>query len=244
MRLVVWINAFIPGKVPDYTRVIPRGPYSGKTAVPLPRTARLHPANLPKDLDTGYLTDQRGFSNAPVASCRMQSYAEISAPPHPVAIIRSGHRTSGTTAVDMETGEELGAADAVVDRCKFSRLVKKPPQRPRSNFRTLPHVAPFGKTSSVPTYHLFVDGQASDPLVHAAADINYKGEFEIAFYPELGKGYVEFKGLLDEFPAFECYAQLGGRTKTLFTSPPPKGNTVVDLLGEANRKVSGMVTFP
>src|SRR5262245_30066108 len=243
-RLVVWINAFIPGDVPGYTQAITRGIHSGKTALPLPGAARIIPTNWSKDLDTGYLTDQRGFSDAPDASCRMQSYAEISVPPHQVAIIRCGHRTSGTTALDMETGKELGAADAVMDRCTFSKLVMKPPQRSRSNFRTLPHVVAFGKRPGVQTYHLFVDGQGSDPLVNTAADINYKGEFEIAFYPEVGRGYVEFKGLLDEFPAFECDAQFGGRTKTLFTSAPPKGNTVVDLVGEANRRVSAMVTFP
>jgi hypothetical protein len=243
MRLVVWINAFIPETVPGYTRVLRKGPYTGKTAVPLPRAARLNPLNTLKDWDAGYMTDQRGFSSEPGASSRMQSYAEISVPPN-VAIIRAGHRTSGTMEVDMDTGQQLNYGEAKLGRCKFSALVMKPPAQPRSNFRTLPHVRPFGRWSGAPTYHLAVNAEASDPLVSLAADINYRGKFEICFYPDLGKGYVEFNGFLDEFPAFECYAQLNGRTKSLFTSPPPKGNTVTDLLGWANRKVSGFVTFP
>ena len=55
---------------------------------------------------------------------------------------------------------------------------------------------------------------------------------------------VSFIGLLDSFPAFEAYASLNGQTKALFTSLPPPGNTVTDLLGDANRPIQGSVLFP
>ncbi|MBX7229762.1 MAG: hypothetical protein K1X48_09175 [Burkholderiaceae bacterium] len=54
---------------------------------------------------------------------------------------------------------------------------------------------------------------------------------------------VNFLGAIDAFPAFEAYASLCGVTRTLFQVPPPKGNTVVDLLGKAKRDVQGVAIF-
>lgn len=55
---------------------------------------------------------------------------------------------------------------------------------------------------------------------------------------------VSFRGKLDAFPAYDCYASYAGQTKVLFTANPPPGNTVMDLLGLANRPISGAVQFP
>ncbi|WP_400766167.1 hypothetical protein [Methylosinus sporium] len=115
-------------------------------------------------------------------------------------------------------------------------------------------LVPFGGMAPVyagvgaaPTneWEISVAGQAGDPLVSAAADIDYEGAFRISvasFSPP--RVTVSLDATIDAFPAFEAYARLDGLTKTLFTAPPPAGNTVLDLLGGASRKFSGFATLP
>ncbi|WP_159452326.1 hypothetical protein [Singulisphaera sp. GP187] len=85
---------------------------------------------------------------------------------------------------------------------------------------------------------------AGDPLVSAAADIDYEGEFVIRPGAKSGEVTIEFNGKIDSFPAFEAYASLDGKVKPLFTSPPPAGNTVMSLPGLANRPITATVSFP
>jgi hypothetical protein len=85
--------------------------------------------------------------------------------------------------------------------------------------------------------------EAGDPLVSAAADIDYEGMLIVTPGSPGGLNLV-FSGKIDSFPAFEAYASLDGKTKTLFRIPPPPGNTVQSLPGRANRVVSGAATFP
>jgi hypothetical protein len=89
-----------------------------------------------------------------------------------------------------------------------------------------------------------VEGSASDPCVSAAANITYGGTLTIRFQPD-GHTVVDFRGKIDVFPAFEAYAQVLGTTKALFTSPPPPGNTVVDIAKHRGptRPVAGSATF-
>lgn len=246
MALKVWINAFIPQTVAGYTKVIPTGTHMGKTAVPLPGLARLNPLNLFKNWDTGYLTDQRSFNDAPGASVRMRSLAELDVS-LPVRVTRTLHESSGTTGVDMATGRQLGFGVADMSRCSFFPVVEVPPVSHSRPYLTFPLGIPFTidtPVSGVPTYKLRVLGQASDPLVSAAADIDYDGSFEITYDPAANRCLVAFNGLIDAFPAFECYAQKDGVTKCLFTAPPPAGNTVTDLPFSANRSITGIVAFP
>jgi hypothetical protein len=249
-ELTVWINAFIPSMVPGYTVTVTNGPNAGKTAVPLPGIARLNPLNLFKDWSAGYLTDQRNFSDVllPDARARMTSFARISIPS--ATAISVGHRTSGTTQVNMDSGATTGIGKADLSRCIWGTLTQAPigdgsvlfpgpgllptPQFPRAPvITTNPNVLKIS-----------VKGQASDPLVSAAADIDYHGTFTLTLDPAASTLVVSFIGLLDSFPAFEAYASLNGQTKALFTSLPPPGNTVTDLLGDANRPIQGSVLFP
>ncbi len=244
MKLLVWINAFIPKNVPGYTITITRGTHAGKTAVPLPGVARSHPQNAIKDLDCGYLTDQRSFDSSFSASVRMQSWFMLQIKPF-FKLIASDHRTSGTTEVDMDTGKELGFANADMTRCHFSGLRPKVRYGNRT-YRTfllgIPYRIGHGTFSNV--VELSLKAQAGDPLVAAAADIDYRGVFTISSASAGSKKVaIGFSGFIDDFPAFECYASMDGITKCLFKSSPPKGNTVVDLLGEAKRRVSGFVRF-
>jgi hypothetical protein len=95
-----------------------------------------------------------------------------------------------------------------------------------------------------PTYETVLVAQAGDPLVYAAADIDYTGKISVTVDSSNPRRCnVGFAGKIDAFPAFEAYARLNGVTKTLFTSSPPPGNTVVNLLGGANRPVTGVASF-
>ncbi|MDH5326966.1 MAG: hypothetical protein OEZ68_14505 [Gammaproteobacteria bacterium] len=252
MRLRVWINAFIPGHVAGYTQTISAGTHRGKTAVPLPGVARANPMNLFKSLDAGYLTDQRSFSSSATASHRMQSWVEFELSGTP-RIVGKGHTSSGTTEVNMDTGAQLDFAYADMGRCSFSPLTMYQELAGRRCGATQYRV-PLGGYAAVcypssvppphPLYRTHLTAAAGDPLVSAAADIDYTGMFELSLDPARpAKCTITFKGKIDEFPAFECYAKLNNVVKTLFHAPPPSGNTVTDLLGQAKRPIRGSASF-
>src|ERR1022692_4291032 len=235
------INAFIPQTVPGYTITITKGANAGKSAVPLPGLARLNPLNTLKDWNAGYLTDQRSFSDAPSAGVRMQSFAQVSLPG--ATIIKTFHRTSGTTQVNIGSGATTGVGSADLSRCTWGTLTQAPPGGPgllpTPQFPRAPVV-----TTTPLTLTITVKGQAGDPLVSTAADIDYNGTFTLTLDPTGSRITVAFDGLLDSFPAFEAYASFNGAAKALFTSPPPTGNTVTNLLGDANRPIRGSAGFP
>jgi len=200
MPLRFWINAFIPKTVTGYTRVIPAGTYVVKTAIPLPVLADLNPVNLWKDLwnwwDTGYLTDQRSFATAPDASVRMRSWVEID--PSTLSVTDKGHFSSGTTEVDLKTGVFLGFDVADMSRCTWTTPQIKPlsvsPSFPGPVFPG----SPLGSTALM----LELQAAAGDPLVSAAADIDYEGLLVVT--PASGWLTVSFDGKIDSFPAFEA----------------------------------------
>lgn len=243
-----WINAFIPLDVPGYTVTIPKGIHTGKTAVPLPGIARTWPGNTFKDWNAGYLTDQRDFDPAVTASRRMQSWAEVDL--GSLAMVSQSHTSSGTTEVNLVSGVQTGFAVADMSRCGFTPA---PPGAPpfggvgaifgaSRGGSTIPKPPPMptgGMTKGSVTLRL--SAAAGDPLVGMAADIDYVGVVTIEVDPP--SVTVSFEGKIDAFPAYDCYARYNGVTKPLFTSSPPKGNTVANLLGPANRPISGSVTF-
>ena len=249
-----WLNAFIPQTVSGYTQTLTAGPHSGKTAVPLPGVARLWPGNTLKDWNAGYLSDQRTFDSSQTASCRMQSILEVdvSGPPR---MVGQTHRSSGTTEVNLVSGVQTGFAVADMSRCSYTVIPPPPMPAPPGGGAGL-----FGGHTSAgrggaafpvmprmpPPTSIGVElvGQAGDPLVGMAADIDYTGTVTIAVGSGPGSLTVSFNGLIDAFPAYDCYAQFNGVTKTLFTNSPPPGNTVANLLGGANRPITGRASFP
>jgi hypothetical protein len=234
MKLTLWIDAFIPFMVAGYTRVIPAGAYRGKSAVPLPGVALLNPLNWTLHRDNGFLTDQRSFSSSPIASVRMRSRAVVEL--SPPALVAQDHFSSGTTQVDMVTGEVRGHGFASMAGCLFTVVPPEANGAPRT-----PSLVPPPPDASL--IRLRLKAAASDPLVSAAADIDYEGDFVIMSSAG-SRVVVEFSGKIDAFPAFEGYATYTGVTKTLFTSLPPPGNTVTNLPLSANRPVTASVTFP
>lgn len=234
--LELWINAFIPRDVPNYTQTVAAGAHGGKTAVPLPWIARLHPGNLFHAWNEGFLTDQRAFSDQQSASVRMQSAATVTVSPAGLDARISKPTTSGTIGVDIKTGDELGRAGANLKNCSMEIFTG-----PSTRLHLL-----TGKRidDGAQAVILGVKGAGSDPLVHASADIDYTGDFQVIHHPQQNSLAVVFKGLIDDFPAFEAYARFNGVVQTLFTAPPSKGNTVVSLLGKASRPISGDVLWP
>jgi hypothetical protein len=249
MKLTLWLNAFIPGTVAGYTQVLRAGPHAGKTAVPLPRIARLNPLNLIKNLDAGYLTDQRGFDTDKGAAVRMRSLIRLDLA-QGLKVIDAEHVSSGTTEVDMDSGRQLGFGKADMSDCAFGKPALQTAtatsgKRYRSFPLGLPLALSYPTASSVESYVIGLKAGAADPLVSAAADIDYEGVFEITILSRAPyRVVVRFDGRIDAFPAYECYAELNGRIKALFTSSPPPGNTVTDLLGDPHRAISGVAAFP
>ena len=251
MQLSMWINAFIPKDVPNYTQKITQGKHIGKTAVPLPNVSRLNPVNWTIPSGAGYLTDQRSFDSSITASHRMQSLLQVELGPK-AKINNKAHTSSGTTEVVIATGKQTGFAYAKMGRCRFFGVVTTAYGAYGRRVQVGQELSALGKPVGVGpnaknkrSYLVRVQAAAGDPLISAAADIDYVGNFVFSYDPANPKQCdVMFEGYLDEFPAFECYAELNGTTKTLFTSSPPAGNTVVDLLGFAKRPISGSASFP
>lgn len=216
-----WLNAFIPKVVAGYTIAVTKGPHTGKTAIPQPAPAYGWPGNWSWGTgtvawsDVGFLTDQRGFDNTYLASARMTSMVEVEM--DTLSIVRQDHTTAGTTKVSLSTGAQTGFAKAKMDRCKFATT-----------------------SSSSSQLELWLRAAEADPLVALAADIDYAGT--VIFYNNGGIS-IDFAGLIDGFPAYDCYASYNGVTKTIFTNNPPKGNTVMNLLGGPNRAVAGSAVF-
>ena len=269
MRLVMWINAFIPGHVPGYTQVIMRGENQGLSAVPMPKVARLG-FNAHKPIGTGFLTDQRDFSDKMGASVRMQSAVFMDV--YPLALHREMHTSSGTRQVTIPTGETWGDAVADMSDCSASaphlaltpdEYVVKPwhthpvtrggsndvaswqPDMPvmRAGARADLILARKIQRGQSYAYWIKVTGAAGDPLVNFAANIDYSVRFFVDVDAANSRIWVAVEGVVDNFPAFECYAKYLGTTKTLFRRAPPKGNTVADLLGGPSNKVKGTADF-
>jgi hypothetical protein len=249
--VIFWLNAFIPRDVPGYTKKLTTGPFMGKTAIPLPKIARLWPVNMIKPLDTGYLTDQRSFDNSPGTSVRVQSLVEVDV--RALSIVRKDHRSSGTQEVNLVTGLGTGYGVADTSACSFQVVEMGRPGQP-GGIGPLTTVARGGGTTVAaldrprPGFYgsmrLRLTGAARDPLVGLSADIDYEGTVSIDGGATPGSVIVSFDGLLDDFPAFECYASFNGVTKEIFTEPPPAGNTVADLLGYADRPIVKRAKFP
>lgn len=219
-QLLVWINAFIPGDVAGYTVKVPKGPYAGQTAVPIPWQGKLLNSDAwpVVGFNPGYLTDQRDFSAEHKASVRMRSWAKMDVADDSVWYMESNHVTSGTVEVDLTTGKVMCSQKAVLTGCLWTSHQK-----------------------DVRKVELRLVGRGSDPCVNVAANIDYNGTFVIRHHA--GRVGVSFNGLLDEFPAFEAYTSYKGKTQQLFRSPPPEGNTVANLLGRAWRPINGDVSF-
>ena len=215
----VWINAFIPRDIQDYTRVVPAGPHAGETMIP-----------GPTPISDCYLTDQRSFDEDIHASSRMHSEVRVdftSSPP----TVTQWHYCNQTTELDCEDGDVEATGFGDTSRMSFHLVPNPPGVDPDSGSQTPPR-------STDELVRLEVSCSASNPCAPSArlfGDIDFRGVLEI----DTAARTVRFVGRIDEFPAFEAYATINdGAGCPLFQLPPPPGNTVGNLPGDADREIA------
>jgi len=177
-----------------------------------------------------YAGDNRDFSSEIHAPYRMHSEVEISnlgANPH---ITLQWHDCGASHGIDGNTGAEIEAAKAGADRMSFSNL--------RGDATTDP-IAGVDVDPNPNLVQIDYDGAAAMPLL-PSPDIDMNFTFRI----DPVAATVAFTGKVDEFPAFEIYAAVdNGPPQTLLQLMPSPGKSPTDLPGDADRPVSGSVSF-
>ena len=214
-KLMFWFNAFIPGDAP-FSSEVPDGPYKGKRMIPGPFSLSVWPFTMLPGSDC-YLNDNRGFSNKRSASCRMHSLAVVDLASNPVKWDQH-HRCDKSVEVDCEDGdeEEFGYAD-----------------------RSGMEFSDFSGTAKHFTVNL--EGSAFDPVFNGinawlVPNIDYEMQF---IWIDVIRLLIAV-GKVDEYPAFECYAQRGaGTPRTLFQLDTVAGRTPAFLYGGASVAVGG-----
>jgi len=98
------------------------------------------------------------------------------------------------------------------------------------------------KLRSGSTSKVVLDFKAArnNPLVRLSPDVDMNGVLTV----DRVNKFVEFKGKVDDFPAFEAYVQINGgpiRTVALLGRKPGAGGS--SMVGGANRAFSGRVRF-
>lgn len=80
----------------------------------------------------------------------------------------------------------------------------------------------------------------NNPLVTLSPDIDLKGTLTV----DRVNRFVEFVGMVDEFPAFEAYVSInGGSPRTIRQLGPEPGAGPTSLVGDANRPFQGRVNY-
>lgn len=123
------------------------------------------------------------------------------------------HWCDATTELDCEDGEEECSERGSNSRMRFFNL--------RSN------------TSGQVLINL--EGAANNPCFSGSPDIDYNGVAMI----DPTRRIIQFQGNVDGFPDYEMYVN----GNTILRIPHPTGNTPGDLVGGANRAVSGRTSF-
>jgi hypothetical protein len=103
-----WMNAFIPGSIPGLTRVLTKGPFTGKTVIPGP------------PLSKSFLTDNRGFSDVISASSRMHSEFEVRFTSFGPRLDSRSHKCDASHEIDESTGTVVGTATGTTGRMNFT----------------------------------------------------------------------------------------------------------------------------
>lgn len=205
--LRIWIRSFIPRSIAGYTQDRPNG--GGQTMIP-----------GPTPLHDCFLTDQRSFTDALVASSRTFSSVEVDSAA--LSLLSQSHRCDNTVECDCEDGNE--ECNKTPDASKLK-------------------VARFALAGSRCTFDL--EGGAGNPCAGAVApDIDWLVHVVVE---KSGAG-VTVKlapgSVVEPFPAFEMYASFNGTTKPIFQRSPNPGATPWNLVGSPNETVTGLASFP
>jgi hypothetical protein len=207
-----WVNAFIPGTIPNLTvTVTGPTPSAGLTALPGPGLA------IPNG-SLCYLTDQRGFSGDAAAQHRMQIMVEVDLA---LSTLGSTSHSDPTTGVDCAGG---------ITRCERRA---NPDRIQARNFgsETL--------SNGSRRYFVTLTAAGSNPCITVAPDIDWTMSVVVVWDCSSGRVTVSADGFIEPFPAFEMYANLNGSTPTtLFQEGPLTGSSPWNLPGSPNRSLT------
>jgi hypothetical protein len=164
-----------------------------------------------------FLTDQRGFSNAIHAKSRMHAEFRLAVASRP-PVLTQWHNCDETTEVDCGDGDVECHKKGSSDRMRFVVLPS------RVSMPTGPIEIEMACAANNPC----------SPSSRFGGDIDMHGRIVVNPYARS----IEFDIVIDQFPAFEAYATINdGAGVTMLQEAPPRGNTVMNLPGGANRRV-------
>lgn len=163
-----------------------------------------------------FLTDERSYSYDPGASARMHSHAWITIAADGSFSWSDMHRCDKSTLLDCSTGIEFpktvtAGSDAM-------------------------HFTESSKTST--RLELKYKGAASNPWgLFLTPNVDISGTLRV----DRQGGFVEFDGMVDEFPAFEAYVEINYGAARKIQTLGPKG--LFAMIGPANRAFQGRQYF-
>jgi hypothetical protein len=210
--LSLWVNAFIPGTIPNLTMTV-NGPTpsAGLTAIP-------GPGALIPNGSFCYLTDQRSFSAAPTAKHRMQIMVEMDMA---LSTLAATSHSDLTTGVDCEGGITRCERRANTDRIQARNFGSE----------TL--------SNGSRRYFVTLTAAGSNPCITGSPDIDWTMTVVVVWDRPSGRVTISADGFIEPFPAFEMYANLNGSTPTtLFQEGPLTGSTPWNLPGSPNRSLT------
>jgi hypothetical protein len=193
-EITIWLSAFIPQNIPSLTIPITKGPYINLTAIPGP---------IGFD-HLCYKTDNRSFSNDPLAKKRVQSLLKINLETYTL----KSHVSKCDSTIELEiatfkkTCGKIGDATSVVI----------------NNF------AVTGTTTK--RFSFTMEGESNNPCFWQSPDIHWELPVVIEYNTQTQKAkLLGFTGTIGQFPAFEMYGKLDNATTTttIFTEGPQAG---------------------
>jgi hypothetical protein len=227
--LRVWINAFVPGHVPDYTDQLSTGPHAGQTV--------LYGLAGSKE---AYLTDQRMFSSALDAASQMHSEALIDFMASP-AKLAQWHECDFAMPLG-ENGEPPDAPPADVSRMSITMATAQTLSTHQAIARAV-GMLPRRPNASADELYLYFSAKAtpaSEALAAHFGDLAFEGVAII----DPQRGTLDFSGSVHRFPAYEMYASANeGPATAVFRVSPPRGGDALHRVGPGMRPVKATVSL-
>lgn len=227
----VWFNAFIPNghpKLPDYIRKTRKNTFVISA-----------PDFIGALKDSCFETDNREFSDAPLASARIAvsmrlrlNGREMIVEPIPGQPQR---RVGVTHNVDCITGEERNPSKSAPSDRLLIGDVKE------SQFSKVLYIDAAGANPFYPSIRI----PGTNRYLGASPDIDFKVVLTYRYIER----EIEMKGSIGYFPSFEGYYRINsGPAQAFYRMPPHENATALDLvdfsLGINTRNVTAKVALP
>lgn len=211
----IWVRAFIPGTIlksdgSEYTQTLTGPHYTGQKVIPGPI--------LPTFV--GYfLTDNRTFDSNEAASSRMH-YA-VTADILAGTLTETARRCDPSRKFRALNEDPIAEQAADASRIRFEGLQQ----------------TPWANGGKRITFRL--RGEANNPLVPLSPDIDWDLGVQIEIDSGREIATFQLSGLIDPFPAHECYLSVNQRTPiTVYSLSPLPDTDPWNLVGPPNRPVA------